>query len=123
MENDSSYDEVPARFLDAGPAEAMAAGSILRVGAGAAAVAVYNIGGRFYATSDRCTHAGASLAEDGVVRGDEVECGWHLARFRITTGEPVAPPARTPLCVYEVSVMGGRILVRRPSTAVGGHGP
>lgn len=68
------------------------------------AIAVYNLDGTFYATADLCSHDRSSLAEDGYVEGDEIECGWHFARFRITTGEVTAPPAREPLPTYPVRV-------------------
>ena len=49
-------------------------------------LAVYNVGGEFYATENFCPHRGAPLA-DGVLCGHIVECGWHGWQFDVRTGE------------------------------------
>ena len=49
-------------------------------------LAVYNVGGEFYATENFCPHRGAPLA-DGVLSGHIVECGWHGWQFDVRTGE------------------------------------
>ena len=43
-------------------------------------IAVYNIGGTFYATDNECTHAAASLA-DGILEDDIIECALHFGAF------------------------------------------
>lgn len=75
-------------------------------------VAVFNLGGQFYAIDDTCTHAEASLA-DGEVNAAEgtVACPWHGAHFSIKTGEAMTMPAVTPVRKYAVKVEAGRILV------------
>jgi nitrite reductase/ring-hydroxylating ferredoxin subunit len=74
-------------------------------------LALYNIGGTFYATDDRCTHARASLSE-GFIEGDVIECPLHGGRFHIPTGEPLAPPVRVAVRTYPVEVIEGEIYVR-----------
>lgn len=64
------------------------------------AVAIYNLDGEYYATSDVCTHGQAYLS-DGEIRGDEVVCPYHEGSFDIATGEPVDPPCVIPLDRYE----------------------
>ncbi|HEX9630439.1 MAG TPA: Rieske 2Fe-2S domain-containing protein [Pyrinomonadaceae bacterium] len=49
-------------------------------------LAVYNVGGEFYATENFCPHRGAPLT-DGVLCGHIVECGWHGWQFDVRTGE------------------------------------
>jgi len=73
-------------------------------------IAVYNVGGNFYATSDECTHAGGPLTE-GILKGDEVICPWHDSCFNVITGEVTCPPADEPLKTYRVIIDGeiGRI--------------
>lgn len=78
-------------------------------------IAVFNVGGDFYATADWCTHEESSLAEDGYVEGDRVECGWHGARFCIRTGSVEAPPAKEPLARYEVQIRDGDVYVVVPA--------
>ncbi len=64
------------------------------------AVAIYNLEGKYFATSDVCTHGQAFLS-DGEIRGDEVVCPYHEGSFEIRTGEPVDPPCVIPLDRYE----------------------
>jgi nitrite reductase/ring-hydroxylating ferredoxin subunit len=77
-------------------------------------IAVYNVGGEFYATADTCTHELSSLSEDGYIDGDEVECGWHYAKFCIKTGAVTMPPATKPLATYEVRIADGAVHVVVP---------
>jgi nitrite reductase/ring-hydroxylating ferredoxin subunit len=73
-------------------------------------IAVYNIGGTFYATDNECTHGAASLA-DGILDGDVIECSLHFGAFHIPTGDVVAPPCAVPLRTYKVIVRGEDICV------------
>jgi p-cumate 2,3-dioxygenase ferredoxin subunit len=70
-------------------------------------IALYNVDGRIYATADTCTHAAASLSEDGTLKGQIVECGWHNGCFDVTTGEPCASPCTVALKTYGVDVVDG----------------
>jgi 3-phenylpropionate/trans-cinnamate dioxygenase ferredoxin subunit len=75
------------------------------------AVAVFNLGGEFYAIEDVCTHDGGDLA-GGEVDGDAIVCPRHGARFSIKTGEVLAPPAYEPIATFPVRVQDGMIQVR-----------
>lgn len=77
-------------------------------------VAIFNLGGEYYALNDHCTHEKCSLTQEGYVIGDELECGWHYAKFSIRTGEVTAPPATRNLKTYEVRVEGADIFVIIP---------
>lgn len=77
-------------------------------------IAVYNIDGAFYATGDMCTHEKSSLSQEGYLDGNEIECGWHLAKFCVKTGAVTAPPATQPLPIYEVHIEGGDLFVVLP---------
>ncbi len=48
-------------------------------------LALYNVGGEFYATENFCPHRGAPLA-DGQLCGPTIECDWHGWRFDVRTG-------------------------------------
>lgn len=76
-------------------------------------IALYNIGGGIFATSNVCTHAACSLAENGVIGedGEIVECMCHGSHFNIKTGEVTSPPAFEPLKTYKVKVEGQYVLV------------
>ena len=71
-------------------------------------IAVFNLGGEFYAINDTCTHQGGPLS-DGAVNGEEVECPWHGARFKIKSGEIAGPPAFEGVEHYTVRIDGDDI--------------
>lgn len=75
------------------------------------AIALYKVDGQIYATDDTCTHGAASLSEDGVLDGCEVECSWHFGRFDVRTGNPCGSPCSIPLKTYSVMVVDGMIQV------------
>ncbi len=66
-------------------------------------LALFKIGGEFYAIDNTCTHAGGPLSE-GMIEDDEVECPWHGATFNIKTGQVLCPPAPTNVSSYNVRV-------------------
>jgi len=68
-------------------------------------LAVFNLGGTFYAIEDECNHAGGPLSE-GYLDGDEVECPWHGARFNVKIGEACGAPADGDLTGYKVRIVG-----------------
>ena len=74
-------------------------------------IAVFNLGGEFFAIEDACTHDGGQLA-GGAVDGDEIVCPRHGARFCIRTGAVLAPPAYEPVAKFPVRVENGAIQVR-----------
>jgi nitrite reductase/ring-hydroxylating ferredoxin subunit len=80
---------------------------------GLPALAVYNVGGDFYVTTDCCTHMEASLAE-GTLDGDVIECPFHGGAFNVRTGEVVARPPTRPLPTYDARVENDIVLIRTP---------
>ena len=68
-------------------------------------IALFNLGGEFYAIDDTCTHRGGPLSE-GSVEGEEVKCPWHGAHFNIKSGEVTGPPAPEGVTKYTVRVTG-----------------
>lgn len=77
-------------------------------------IAVFNVGGEFYAIEDICTHDGETLTGGGV-EGNEVICPRHGARFDITTGEALTAPAYEDLSTFEVKVVDGTVMVNPES--------
>lgn len=73
-------------------------------------IALFNVGGQFFALDNTCTHRGGPLAE-GEVLGHEVTCPWHGATFDVRTGEVVGPPAQRAVGRYGVRVTGTDIEV------------
>jgi nitrite reductase/ring-hydroxylating ferredoxin subunit len=76
-------------------------------------IAVFNVAGSFQAIADTCPHRGAPLSE-GDVSGTEVTCPWHGARFDLTSGAHLCPPATTGVASYKVQVVGDEVQVEVP---------
>lgn len=76
-------------------------------------VAVFNVGGKFYAIEDTCTHVGGPLSE-GELQGTAVTCPWHGAQFDVTSGKVLGPPAAEGVKSYPVRVEGDEIKVELP---------
>src|SRR5258708_8755939 len=55
-------------------------------------IAVFNIGGSYYAIENTCPHRGGPLAE-GRVTGEAVICPCHGSRFNAKTGAVMTHPA------------------------------
>jgi nitrite reductase (NADH) small subunit len=68
-------------------------------------IALFNVDGKFYAIDNTCTHRGGPLSE-GELHGDEVTCPWHGAKFKVSTGEVLSPPAPKGVGSYQVRVNG-----------------
>lgn len=82
----------------------------LRVEIGGEPVALWNVDGTFYATTDTCTHEETSLA-DGDLWGEVVECPLHGAQFDVRTGAVLSLPAIFPLATFPVKVEGEALYV------------
>ena len=65
------------------------------------------------AVDDTCTHVGGSLS-DGPCDGGVVTCPLHGARFRLSDGQGLGPPAYRRLETYPVTVVDGLIRVAVP---------
>lgn len=73
-------------------------------------VAIFHVGGQYYALADLCTHDGGELS-DGVLDGYVIECERHGARFDIRTGAVLAMPATSAVPRHAVRVIGDQIQV------------
>jgi nitrite reductase/ring-hydroxylating ferredoxin subunit len=80
-------------------------------------VAIYNVGGEFYATQPHCAHAGGPLCE-GALWGHIVTCPWHGSEFDVRTGEVTLDPADRPLVTYPVTVHDGMVIVTLREEAI-----
>jgi nitrite reductase/ring-hydroxylating ferredoxin subunit len=76
-------------------------------------VAIFNVGGRVHAIDGACSHRGGPLG-DGELNGSVVTCPWHGARFEVTTGVVLSPPAPRAAEIYRVVVDGDAIMVELP---------
>ncbi len=92
--------------------------------AGDARVVVYHLKDGWYATQAQCTHTFGPLARGEIVKGCQVQCPLHRARFDIATGAVVEwanfPPGiqllnvvrgEKALRTYPVKVKAGKVMV------------
>lgn len=89
----------------------VAEGQALPVRAGERQLALCRVDGALYAFDDVCPHAYALLSQ-GFIEGDEIECPLHAARFQISTGRCLCPPADRDLETFPVRVDGDEVFVR-----------
>lgn len=99
-----------AEWIDVVAASALADGEHVVVDVDGDDVAVFNIGGEFYAIADVCTHDGAEIAS-GELDGDEIVCPRHGARFCVKTGQVKCAPAYEDVATFPVRVEAGRLQV------------
>ncbi|OGQ06403.1 MAG: hypothetical protein A2W61_05135 [Deltaproteobacteria bacterium RIFCSPLOWO2_01_44_7] len=78
-------------------------GSAKQVEVDGETIAIFNVSGQFYAISDTCTHAQASLSE-GEVEDLVVTCPWHGAKFDLKTGKNLCMPAVEPVQAYHLKI-------------------
>lgn len=86
-------------------------------------IAIFEVGGSYFAINDLCPHMGASLAE-GYVEDGAVTCPWHAWRFCVKDGTWLDNPrAAVKTETYPVRVEGGDILVNTSPEADDGPDP
>ena len=73
-------------------------------------IAMFILGGKYYAIANACPHRGGPLAE-GMVACDEVICPWHGSRFNIKSGTFLTPPAQQGVKSLPVRVAGNDVEV------------
>lgn len=100
-----------SEWLDVTPEDALAPGQFEIIDLDDVMLAVFNVGGEFFAIQDVCTHDGEELA-GGPVEGDQITCPRHGAVFSLRTGEVLAPPAYEAVRTFPVRVSNGIVQVR-----------
>lgn len=98
-------------WVDVEAVGALPPGSVKVVEVDGVMIAVFNIDGEFYAIEDVCTHDGSEIAS-GCLRGDEIECPRHGARFNVRTGAVLSAPAYEDIDTFETRVVSDTVQVR-----------
>jgi len=96
-------------FLQAAKTSEIPAGTIREVQVNGKAVAIANVGGKFYAINSICLHRGGPLG-DGSLDGPIVTCPWHGWEYDVTTGK-VAQNPTVGVVSYPTEVRGDEIFV------------
>jgi 3-phenylpropionate/trans-cinnamate dioxygenase ferredoxin component len=98
--------------IDVAPVEELPPGTVKIVRAGEISVGVYNLGGRYCALEDRCSHDDGPLCEGEFdPETGVVICPRHGANFDIRSGRALTLPAYEPVSVYPVRVVDGIVKV------------
>jgi nitrite reductase (NADH) small subunit/3-phenylpropionate/trans-cinnamate dioxygenase ferredoxin subunit len=97
-------------FVRAMAASELPPGQCRELVVGGLAIAIYNVGGTFHATSNLCLHRGGPLGQ-GMLDGQVVMCPWHAWSWDVTTGENTANGTLKMAC-YEVRVEDGEVYVK-----------
>ncbi|MGA2394681.1 MAG: Rieske 2Fe-2S domain-containing protein [Candidatus Lustribacter sp.] len=105
---DDTPDEEP--FARVGPAAELPPGRAVMVAVGDYDIAVFNVGGEFFAIDDVCPHFAGSLSE-GTVDGVTVSCPVHGWCFDLRDGH--MPHGRRSVDTFDVRVENEQLFVSR----------
>src|SRR5512139_3490028 len=95
-------------WLDVANIDELPTGTRQVVDVDGTAVAVFNLGGEYFAIRDECTHDGGELA-NGKLEGEVIVCPRHGARFSVRTGAVLGPPAYEDVRTYPVRGIQGKV--------------
>ena len=82
-------------FVEVGKVSEISDGKMKHMEVDGKEILIANIGGKFYAISDRCGHMNALLSM-GNLTGNTVTCPFHGAKFNVTNGKKLSEPILTP---------------------------
>lgn len=97
-------------FQKVASAREIPAGEMQVVEVDGAEIVIANLGTKFVAFQNECTHRQGPLG-DGILEGNVVECPYHAGQFDVETGEVVAAPPDEAMKTYAVQVEGDDISV------------
>ena len=84
-------------------------------------IALFKFGEDYLAIDNTCSHAGGHLCE-GTLDGKVVECPLHGAKFDITSGAVLGPPATRPQEKYPVRIAGDTVEIEIAISSADAHG-
>jgi 3-phenylpropionate/trans-cinnamate dioxygenase ferredoxin subunit len=76
-------------------------------------IVVFNIGGKYFAVGDVCTHDDGPLG-DGLLDEFHVVCPRHGAEFDVRNGKAMTMPAVVDIPAYPVKLQDGNIFIGIP---------
>lgn len=97
-------------WIDAAARDAVPAGDVVGVAVAGKDIALYEVEGEVFATSNVCTHGHARMS-DGFLEGREIECPLHQGKFDVCSGKALCAPLTEDIPTYPVKIENGRIYV------------
>ena len=85
------------------------AGTVRELQVEGTAIALANVGGKFYAINNTCLHRGGPLGQ-GVLEGKVVTCPWHGWQYDVTNGKVLQNPSVGVDC-YAIEVRGQDLFI------------
>lgn len=98
-----------AVFHKAATLDQLPVGKAVDVAVGDEQIALYNVGGKIYATTDICPHSGGSLGQGELCDGI-VTCPLHGWKFKVESGQCQNMPVIS-IKTYPVKIEGNDVLV------------
>lgn len=83
-------------------------------------VAIFRVNGKFFATEELCPHRAGPLSE-GLLKGDQIICPWHGARFEVTSGKCLSAIGKRDLNKFEVIEEDDDLLIEFPDKTGAKH--
>jgi naphthalene 1,2-dioxygenase system ferredoxin subunit len=111
---DAAADETGARWFAAASTDDVPENGVIAALVEGHEIALYNLSGAFYATSNVCTHGQSYLSDGWVTENCQIECPLHAGCFDIRSGKGMGPPIEEDLRTYTVKVEAGTIFVALP---------
>ncbi len=113
MYNYKELDEDKLEYIAVAQADEIEPGERILIEIDGEPIAVFNIGGKYFAIKDVCSHDDGPVAE-GPLHGHQIECPRHGARFDVRNGEVLTLPAVVDIPAYPVRVVGDDIELGLP---------
>jgi nitrite reductase/ring-hydroxylating ferredoxin subunit len=85
-------------------------GEMIEASAGGKEICVANMGGKYYAIDNRCTHMGCLLS-GGTLSEGNVTCPCHGSVFNVLTGDVVKGPAKKSEPAYGLRIEEDQVLI------------
>lgn len=101
---------MPSKWIDAVALDAVPSGDVIGVAVDGADIALYEVEGEIFATTNICTHGHARLS-DGFLDGREIECPLHQGKFDVCSGKALCAPLTEDIRSYPVKIENGRVFV------------
>ncbi len=95
-------------MTDSLPLDALADGEMRGLRIDGVEVLLCRVDGQYFALANTCTHARQALST-GRLRGHEVVCPLHGARFDIRSGACLAAPAKRAVQTFPIRIEAGKI--------------